>query len=162
MLASPDGISFPHSTFHDLPFHSFPSSFFPFRRCSHSATLNMATFPSIVNGYRASCLFDPQFPVSTVSSSFSLWLNIRRRKVGIPVAIVTTTGVFSCLVTLVKLQPGAADNVYDVRLGRDWFSYCTTTVPHAQILLSDDMCLTFSSSPLLAVRPCHTGEFLLS
>jgi hypothetical protein len=75
---------------------------------------------------------------------------------GIPVVIVTTTGVFSCLV---ELQPGA-DNVYDVRLGRDWFSYCTTAVPHAQILLSDGMCLTFSSSPLLAVRPRHTDEFL--
>jgi hypothetical protein len=60
----------------------------------------------------------------------------------------------------VELQPGAADNVYDVRLGRDWFSYCTTTIPYAQILLSDNMCLAFSSSPLLAVR--HTGEFLLS
>jgi hypothetical protein len=60
----------------------------------------------------------------------------------------------------VELQPGAADNVYDVRLGRDWFSYCTTTIPHAQILLSDNMCLAFSSSPLSAVR--HTGEFLLS
>ena len=49
-----------------------------------------------------------------------------------------------------------------MRLGRDWFSYCTITVPHAQILLSDDMCLTFSLSPLLAVRPRHTSEFLLS
>jgi hypothetical protein len=47
---------------------------------------------------------------------------------------------------LVELQPGAAGNIYDVRLGRDWFSYCTTTVPHAQTLLSDDRCLTLSSS----------------
>ena len=70
-----------------------------------------------------------------------------------------TTGVFSCLV---ELQPGAADDVYDVRLGSDWFSYCTTTVLHAQILLLDDMCLMFSLSPLLAVCPHHTGEFLLS
>ena len=46
------------------------------------------------------------------------------------------TGVFSCLV---ELQPGAADNVHDMRLRGDWFSYCTTTVPHAQILLLDDM-----------------------
>src|ERR1700678_3246874 len=118
----------------------------------------MATFPSTVNGYHANCLFDPQSPVSTVSPSFSLQLNIRRRNV-IPIAIVTTTGVFSCLV---ELQPGAVDNVYDVRLGRDWFSYCTTTIPHAQILLLDNMCLTFSLSPLLAVRPRHTGDFLLS
>ena len=159
MLASPDGISFPHSTFYDLPFHSFPSSFFPFRCSSRFATLSMGTFPSTVNGYHASCLFDPQSPVSTVSSSFSLQLNIRCRKVGIPVAVVMTTGVFLCLV---ELQPGAADNVYDVRLGRDWFSHCSTTVPHAQILLSDDMCLPFSLSPLLAVHPRHTGEFLLS
>jgi hypothetical protein len=45
----------------------------------------MATFPSTVNGYRASSLFDPQSPFSTVSSSVSLQLNIQRRKVGIPV-----------------------------------------------------------------------------
>ena len=98
-------------------------------------------------------------PVSTVSSFFSLQLNIRRRNFGIPVAVVTTTGVFSCLV---DLQPGAVDNVYDVRLGRDWFNFCTTAIPNAQILLSDDMCLMFSSSPLLAVRSRHTSEFLLS
>jgi len=118
----------------------------------------MATFSSTVNGYRANCLFDPQSPVSTVSPSFSRRINIRRGKFGIPVAVVTTTGVFSCLV---ELQLGPVDTAYDVMLGRDWFNYCTTTIPDAQILLSDDMCLTFSSSPLLAVRPRHTGEFLL-
>jgi hypothetical protein len=124
-----------------------------------AATSNMATFSSTVNGYRANCLFDPQSPVSTVSPSFSRQINIRRGKFGIPVAVnVTTTGVFSCLV---ELQPGPVDTAYDVMLGRNWFNYCTTTIPDAQILLSDDMCLTFSSSPLLAVRPRHTGEFLL-
>jgi len=118
----------------------------------------MATFSSTVNGYRANCLFDPQSPVSTVSPSFSRRINIRRGKFGIPVAVVTTTGVFSCLV---ELQLGPVDTAYDVMLRRDWFNYCTTTIPDAQIRLSDDMCLTFSSSPLLAVRPRHTGEFLL-
>jgi hypothetical protein len=118
----------------------------------------MATFPSTVNGYHAKCLFDPMSPVSTISPSFSLQINIRRRNLGIPVAVLTTTGLFSCLV---ELQPGAVDNDYDVRLGRDWFSYCSTTVPQAQILLSDDMCLTFSSSPLSAVRSRNTGEFLI-
>ena len=112
----------------------------------------MATFPATVNGYHASCLFDPQSPVSTVSASFSVLLNIQRPNFGILVAVLTMSGVFSCLV---KLQPGAADDVYDVRLGRDWYNYCTTTVPDAQILLSDDICLVFSSPPLLAVRPCH-------
>ena len=72
----------------------------------------------------------------------------------ITIAIITTTGVFSCLV---ELQPGAADNVYDVRLRRDWFSYCTTTIPHAYssqiIYASDNICLTFSLSLLLAVCP---------
>ena len=140
VLASPDGLSFPHSTFYD----------FPFRHSSRYATLNMATSPSTVNRYHASCLLDPQSPVPTVSPFFSLQLNIRCQKFGIPVAVVTTTGVFLCLI---EIQLGAADNVYDVRLGRDWFSYCTTTVPHAQIFLSDDMCLMCSSSPLLAMRP---------
>ena len=157
MFTTTNGISFPHSTFHDLPFHSFPS-FFSLPRSSRSATSNMATFSSTVNGYRTNCLFDPQSPVSTVSPSFSRRINIRRGKFGIPVAVVMTTGVFSCLV---ELQLGPVDTAYDVMLRRDWFNYCTTTIPDAQILLSDDMCLTFSSSLLLAVRPRHTGEFLL-
>jgi len=75
----------------------------------------MATFPPLltVNGYRASCLCDPQSPgclrSPLFSPSFSLQLNMWRRNFGISV-----------------------DNVYDVRLGRDWFSYCTPTVPHAK------------------------------
>jgi hypothetical protein len=60
----------------------------------------MATFPSTVNGYHATCLFDPMSPVSTVPPSFSLQINIRRRNLGIPVAVLTTIGVFSCLVEL--------------------------------------------------------------
>ena len=73
-----------------------------------------------------------------------------------------TAYLIPCLLSqLFHPQYLTADNVYDVRLGRDWFNYCTTAVPHAQILLSDDMCLTFSLSPLLAVCPCYTGEFLL-
>jgi hypothetical protein len=39
-------------------------------------------------------------PVSTVPPSFSLQINIRRRNLGIPVAVLTTTGVFSCVVEL--------------------------------------------------------------
>jgi hypothetical protein len=140
VFTTTNGTSFPHSTFHDLPFHSFP----------HSFLSTLLSFCNPQHGYfplyrqriarkllirsPVSCLFPPP---SAFSSIFD------RRKFGIPVAVVTTPGVFSCLV---ELQPGAADNIYDVRLGRDWFSYCTTTVPHAQILLSDDRCLTFSSS----------------
>ena len=119
----------------------------------------MAMFTATVYGYRANCLFDPQSPISTVSPSFSIQFDSPRRNVGIPVAVLTTTGVFSCLV---DLQPGAVDNVYDVRLGRDWFNFCTTAIPNAQILLLDDMCLMFSSSPLLAMRSRRTSEFLLS
>jgi len=134
--------------------HGVPS--FPFFIPSLSTllsfvkTLNMVTFTSTVNGSRANCLFDPQSPISSVSPSFSIQYDIRRRKMGIPVAVVTATGVFSCLV---DLQPGAVDDIYDVRLGRDWFNFCTTAILNAQILLSDDMCLTFSSSLLLAVCP---------
>ena len=62
----------------------------------------------------ASCSLDPQSPVSTVSPSFGLQLNIRCRNFGIPVAVLTTTGVFSCLV---ELQPGPADIFYEAREG---------------------------------------------
>ena len=158
----PDGNSFPQSTFHGVPYHSFPFSLLHSSLStllSFVATLNMAMFTATVYGYRANCLFDPQSPISTVSPSFSIQFDSSRRNVGIPVAVLTTTGVFSCLV---DLQPGAVDNVYDVRLGRDWFNFCTTAIPNAQILPSDDMCLMFSSSPLLAVRSRRTSEFLLS
>ena len=57
-----------------------------------------------------------------------------------------------------NLLPGPADAVYDLTPGRDWFNYCTTSVPDAQILLSDDMCLNFLLSPFSAVHPHHTCE----
>ena len=78
-----------------------------------------------------------------------------QRGIGTSVAVVTTKGVFSCLVNLL---PGPVDTVYDLILGRDWFNYCTT-VPDAEILLPDDMRLVFSSSPFSAVCHC-TGEYL--
>ena len=68
-----------------------------------------------------------------------------------------TVGIFTCLVNLVS-EP--VDIVYDVKLGRAWFNYCTTAVPDAQMLLSDNTCLVFSSSPFSAVRP-HHAEYIL-
>ena len=59
-------------------------------------------------------------------------------------------GAFSCLVNLVE-EP--VETIYDLKLGRDWFTYCTTSIPDAYILLSDETCLVFSSSPFSAVRP---------
>ena len=55
-----------------------------------------------------------------------------------PISVVTTTGISSCLVKLV-------DTVYDVKSGRGWFNYCTTSVP--DVLLSDDTCLVFCHFP---------------
>ena len=66
-----------------------------------------------------------------------------------------------CFFCLVNLLPRHVNAIYDLTLGRDWFNYCTTSVPDAQILLSDDMRLFFSSSPFPAVRPHRTCEFLL-
>jgi len=63
-------------------------------------------------------------------------------------------GRLNCLATLL---PEPIDAVYDLKLGRDWFNYCMTSVPDAHTLLSDDMCLVFNSSfhrsPFFAVRP---------
>jgi hypothetical protein len=84
--------------------------------------------------------------------------NYRRVTSSTPISVVTTIGLFSCLVNLI---PEPVDAVYDVKLGRDWFNYCTTVVPDAQLLLSDDTCLVFSFSPFSAVRPRHAGEFIL-
>lgn len=56
-------------------------------------------------------------------------------------------------------MPDLVDAGYDLKLGRDWFNYCTTSVPDSQILLPDDMCLVFSSSPFSAVRARKKSEF---
>jgi hypothetical protein len=147
VLASPDGISFPHSTFHFILslLHSFDAPLF-----LQPSTWLLSPLPSTDTAqlaYSISSFLSPLFPPP---SAFSSIFNVEILVFRLP---STRPLVSFC---------GAADHVYDVRLGRDWFSYCTTTVPHAQILLSDDMCLSFSSSPLLAVRSRHTGEFLLS
>jgi hypothetical protein len=66
-------------------------------------------------------------------------------------------GVFSCLVKLVTEH---VNTVYDVKLGRDWFNYCTTSVPDAHLLLSDDTYLVFSSIPFSAVHSRVAGKFI--
>lgn len=82
--------------------------------------------------------------------------NFQRQKSITPISVVTTMGVFTCLVNLV-LEPTDVDG-YDLKLGRDWFNYYTTSHPDAKILLSDDVSLVFSSNPLSAVHR-HSGEF---
>ena len=91
MYTCSDGISSPHSC-------SEGSSFFPFRRFSRSATSTWlpSPLPSTDTAQAAYLIPSPQsllFP-----PFFSLQFNIRRRKFGIPLAVVTTTG--------------AADNVW--------------------------------------------------
>jgi hypothetical protein len=107
-------------TFHDILslLRSFPFDAALVLQPSTWLLSPLSSTDIVQTAYLIPSLLSPLF-----SSSFSLQLNIRRRKVGIPVVVVTTTGVFSCLV---GLQPGAADNF--MRLGRDWFSYCTITV----------------------------------
>ena len=125
----------------------------------HPLDLTMAFFISTVCGHAANTIFDCNSPVSTLSPSFGSSFNYRCGKSSTPVSVVTTTGLFSCLV---KLIPESVDTAYDVKLGRDWFNYCTTSVPDAQILLSDDTCLVFSSSAASAVRSRHAGLFVWS
>ena len=127
------------------PFHSVP------------IVPNMNSFISTLCGHSARTVFDCQSPVSPVSPSFGRRFRFRRFKSSIPVSVVTTTGAFSCLVNLTE-EP--VDTFYDLKLGRDWFSYCTTSIPDAYLLLSDDTCITFSSSPFSAVRPRQISEFL--
>ena len=120
----------------------------------------MTLFSTTVDGYLAKTLFDCQASNSVVSPSFGRQIKLRRlgRDSGIPIAVTTTLGIFSCLVNLV---PELVDAGYDLKLGRDWFNYCTTSLPGAEILLSDDMCISFSSSPFLAMRARKTCEFLI-
>ena len=155
MFTTINGTIFPRfsRTFDSMSFQFVPSPHFLI-----VVLQSMATFSSTVNGYPANTSFDCQSPISTISPSFSRQIVFRRGKAGIPIAVTMTMGVFCCLV---NLFPGPVDTVYDLMLGRDWFNYCTTSVPDAQILLLDDMCLNFSLSPFSAVHPHHTCEFLL-
>ena len=110
----------------------------------------MDLFTSTVCGYSARTVFDRQSPVSMLSPSFGRKIQYRKVKTGIPVSVVTSMGGFSCLLNLFE-EP--VDTIYDLKLGRDWLTYCTTSIPGAYILLSDETCLVFSSSPFSAVRP---------
>jgi hypothetical protein len=152
-------VSIPHNPcsmrFQIVPY--FPP-LFDFSVASVLTRETMISFTSTVCGYSAVTLFDCLSPVSTVSPSFAERFNFRRVKSSTPVSVVTTAGVFSCLVNLF-VEP--VDAVYDLKLGRDWFNYCTTSIPEAKILLSDDTCLVFSSSPFSAVRS-RRSEFLSS
>ena len=139
--------------FDSMSFQFVPSPPLSYRCIS--SIQNMATFSSTVNGNPVNTLFDCQSLISTISPSFSRQIVLRRGKAGTPIAVVTTMGVFSYPINLL---PGPADAIYDLTLGRDWFNYCTNSVPDAQILLSR---LDSSSSPFSAVHPHHTCEFLL-
>jgi hypothetical protein len=83
---------------------------------------NMATFTTTVNGYPANTLFDCRSQILTVSPSFSHQIVLPQGNAGTSVAVITTTGVFSCLVNLL-LGPVQVDTVHDLTLGRDWFNY---------------------------------------
>jgi len=80
----------------------------------------MASFSAAVNGYLANALFDCQSSVLTLSSSFGRVIKHWRQQNGIPIAVTTTAGAFSCLV---NLPPEPVDTIYDLQLERDWFSY---------------------------------------
>jgi hypothetical protein len=82
-------------SFHELLIRFFPPTFLSLR----SKHPKMATFPSTVSGYPANTLSDCQSPISTVSPSFSYQI-VRQGKAGTPIAVITTMGVFSCLVSL--------------------------------------------------------------
>jgi hypothetical protein len=144
-------------TQHSMTFHFILSPHAPLVCCTLYITwlLSLPSMDTAQTPYLIPSLLFPRFPVlqpSDQCSSCKIWYSSCRRHDD------------WCLSCLVELQPGLVDTVYDAMLWRDWFTYCTTIIPDAQILLSDDMCLTFSSSPFLTLRPPsrHTSEFLLS
>ena len=111
----------------------------------------MAFFTSTVWGYPAETAFDCESPtsISIVSPSFSSMFNYRRIKSGMPISVVTTMGVFSCLVNLVPEPIDAA---------LMWKS--APWVPDSQMILSDNTCLVLSSFPFSASLPCR-GVYLV-
>jgi hypothetical protein len=134
----------PRSTFYSILSSSLVSQPFPI-----APTMN--SFSSTVDGHVVQTCYDCLSPTSFISPAFARLLNLRPVGSSKSVAVNTTAGIFSCLVHLV------VDCIYDVKLGRDWFNYCTTSVPDAQLLLSDNNCLVFSSSPFSAVHVYHAA-----
>jgi hypothetical protein len=118
----------------------------------------MNSFSSTIDGHVAQTCYDCLSPTSFISPAFARPLDLCPVGGSTSVAVNTTAGIFSCLVHLV-VEP--VDCIYDVKLGRDWFNYCTTSVPDAQLLLSDNTCLDFSLFPFSAVRLYHAGVFLM-
>ena len=112
-------IPFLRSTFNcSINFHTIlsPSSIV----CPYiPSTKIMASFSATVNGHLVNALFDCQSSV-TLSSSFDRLIKYRRQQNGIPIVVTTTAGAFSCFVNLL---PDPVDTTYDLKLGRDRFSY---------------------------------------
>jgi len=140
----------------------FPRSiaFFPptsfYRLSIHSKHENNGFLLRYCQRILCKCI-DSQSSVSTVSSSFGQLIIYWQQQNGIPIAVITTMGAFSCLVNLL---PEPIDTTHHLKLGRDGFSYCTTLVPDAQIPLLHDMLLVFSSSPFLQCTLVKQVSFL--
>lgn len=103
-------------------------------------------------------VFDCQSPLSTLSPSFSQF-QFRYAKT-IPVSVV----ISGCFFVSSQSFWRTPRNRLWFELGRDWpgFTLCSTSIRDAHILLSDETCLAFLSSPFSAVRPCGPVSFLLT
>ena len=157
VLASPDGISFLHSTFYDLLFHpSFnaplvlqPSTWLLSPLLSTDTTQTAYSIPSL------------QSPLFPPPSAFSSIFNVKMLVFWLPSSQ-----------QLVSFHVLLSSNLVLLIMFMMWGSGGTgsVTVPplfpmlkySSQIIYAlDNICLTFSLSLLLAVCPHHTSEFLL-
>lgn len=125
--------------------------------------LTMSSFTSTVCGYSARTVFDCQSPVSTgtVSPSFGQQFKFRRFKSSIPLSVKFCLNLSSRLLVPFHVSSTLSKNLSTLFTMWDWFNYCTTSIPDASILLSDETCLIFSSSPFSAVLSRHTSESLV-
>jgi hypothetical protein len=120
---------------------------------------SFASFNVSIDGSVARAAYDSQLAESSISLSFCTVNHIYNRfgVCSTTVTVETSTGeLFTCAIQLIILNKNPLDHLYDVVLGRDWFSLCSTGLENypdtAVHLLSLNQWLIFASLSVDAVH----------
>ena len=150
VFASPDGISFPHSTFYDLPFHSFPSNALILQTSTWLLSLLLST-DTMQAAYLIPSLLFPLFPPpSAFCSIFNVQILVFQLPFSQRVISFRVLSNFNLVLPTVFMMSS---------LGGTGTIIAPPLFPMPRY--SFQITCASSSSPLLAVCPRNTGEFPL-
>ena len=111
--------------------------------------MSFNNFQVLLDGVRATALYDPKSSASSLSANFLSLHRYRSRnnKVHLGVSVNTSVVPFFCFLDCSV----SSDLSCDIALGRDWFTYVSHILPNATITLSDTEYIDFGVSPQLGI-----------